>query len=241
LIILLLFNFILFSGKYKRFSPSYNFFKVEFIRNILQVGIKFFIIQIGLLFFYNIDNILISHIAGPSAVTSYNVAYRYFGVITIVSGILMTPFWTAFGDAHLKKDFEWIKKSVKKLEKIVLIIFIGALLMLFISSKVYKVWIGKEISIPLSLSAVLCFYTVFNTYRTVFVYYLNGTGKLHIQLLLVLIAGLLNIPLGILLGNAFGSTGVVLATALLSICCGVIEIVQYKKLINDRAYGIWSK
>jgi len=240
IIVLIICNLILFNGKYKAYSPSYKFLKFEYAKDLLFIGIKFFIIQLGLLFFYNVDNILISNLIGPGAVTSYNIAYKYFGVITMISGIIMTPFWSAFAEAHHKGDYEWVKKTVRMLQKLVGVILILGLFLLVISKYVYQLWVGNKVTISFSLSAVLCFYTVFNTYRTIFIYYINGVSKLKIQIIIVFISGLLNIPLGIILGKLFGVTGVILATTILCVFCGIIEIIQYNLLIKNKAVGIWN-
>jgi O-antigen/teichoic acid export membrane protein len=241
LVVLLIFNLVMFNTKYKKYAPSFKYVKLSYAKSILELGFKFFIIQIGLIFFYNLDNILISNIVGPSAVTSYNIAYKYFSVITMISNIVMTPFWAAFAEAHLRGDTVWIKASVRKLSKIVIVVFVISLIMLMASKFVYHIWVGDKVLIPFTLSLILAFYTAFNTYRTIFVYYVNGVGKLNVQFLIVFIAGLLNIPFGILLGRAYGSTGVILSTTILCILCGIIEITQYKKLISNTAKGIWNR
>jgi len=241
LVILLIFSIILFNTKYKYLSPNIRYVDYSKGREIMSLSSKFFIIQIGLLFFYNVDNIIISQVAGPLAVTSYGIAYKYFNVITMISGIIMTPFWPAFTEAHIKKDTDWIVKTVNNLQKYCIYIFILALVMLLLSSYLYKLWVGKDVSVPFALSAVLAIYVSFNTFRTIFVYYLNATNKLYIQVVVVLIAGIINIPLGYFLGHHFGATGVILATTILCIICGCFEIFQYKRLINDNAHGIWNK
>ena len=241
LIVLVIFNLIMFNTNYKDYSPSFKCVKISYAKSILQLGVKFFIIQIGLIFFYNLDNVLISNIVGPSAVTSYNIAYKYFSVITMISNIIMTPFWAAFAEANLRGDISWIKGSVAKLSKIVVLIFILSFVMLLASKFVYHLWIGSKVMIPFSLSIILAFYTSFNTYRTIFVFYMNGVGKLNIQFLIVFISGMLNVPFGIILGKAYGATGVILSTTILCVFCGVVEIIQYRKLISNTAKGIWNK
>lgn len=241
LLVLLIFTIILYNTSYKKFAPALKLANFSYAKDIMQLGFQFFLIQLGLIFLYNIDNIIISHVIGPSAVTTYNVAYKYFAVITMLSGIIMTPFWPAFTDANVKKDYIWIKGTVKNLEKLCLLIFLLSIFLLIISNVFYKIWIGDKVIIPFSLSAVLAFYTVLNTYRTIFCYYLNGVGKIRVQLYLIAISGLLNIPLGILMGKWLGITGVILATTFLCIGCAVIEIYQYKRLINNNATGIWNK
>jgi O-antigen/teichoic acid export membrane protein len=213
----------------------------KYAGQVLNLGFKFFIIQLGLLFFYNADNIIISQVIGPQAVTPYNIAYKYFGIITMVSGIIMTPFWPAFTEAHVKNDHAWIKMTVKRLEKICILIVILSACMLLASDRLYHFWVGNKVTVPFSLSLVLAFYTALNTYRSIFCYYANAVSKIRIQLIIVLGSGLLNIPLGMYLGKQFGITGVILSTTILCMICAVVEIVQYRKLINNRAAGIWNK
>ena len=115
------------------------------------------------------------------------------------------------------------------------------LVMLLASQKVYSLWIGNKVQIPFLLSVVLCFYTCLNTYRTIFCYYAVGVGKIKIQLLLIIFSGLMNIPLAIVLGHLFGLPGVIMATTILCVLCGLIEVIQYRKLISNTATGIWYK
>ena len=79
------------------------------------------------------------------------------------------------------------------------------------------------------------------TYRTIFNYYMNGKGKVMLQLYLVLISGVINVPLGIYWCKRYGATGVLMATILLCIVSAVFEVIQYRKLINGTATGIWNK
>lgn len=241
LVVLLLFSLFLYRTTFRKFAPSFRLANLSYVKDIMPLGLKFFLIQIGLIFFYNSNNIIIAQVIGPEAVTPYNIAFKYFGVITMISVIVMTPLWPAITDANAKKDYSWIKKTVSKFEKISFLVFLLGLVMLLFSERVYAMWVGSKVQVPFSLSLVLCFYTCLNTYRTIFCYYANGVGKIKIQLLLIVLSGLLNIPLAILLGRALGLPGVILSTTILCIICCVIEIVQYKKLITNKAVGIWNK
>jgi len=241
LVIFMIFSIILYRGSYKAFAPSLKMVRFKYARDLMTLGLKFFVIQVGLIFFYNADNLIITNVISPSAVTSYNIAFKYFSVITMVCSIVMAPIWPAFTEAHAKGDQEWIRLTVNRLLKFCLIILIGGAVMLALSAIVYKFWVGKEIVIPFSLSLALYAFTVINSYRTVFCFYLNGIGKITLELYIIVSAGLLNIPLGIYMGKLWGTTGVVFATTLLCLVCGVIETIQYKKLINQRATGIWNK
>ena len=62
-----------------------------------------------------------------------------------------------------------------------------------------------------------------------------------LQLYLVVFSGIVNIPLGIFLCKKYGAAGVLMSSTLLCIISGVFEIIQYHKLSNDKATGIWNK
>lgn len=69
------------------------------------------------MFIFQFINILISRIKGPEAVTQYNIAYKYFNVIGMVVVVVLTPFWSAFTNAYVQKDFVWMRNIVIKLER----------------------------------------------------------------------------------------------------------------------------
>ncbi|HVG15594.1 MAG TPA: oligosaccharide flippase family protein [Chitinophagaceae bacterium] len=241
LVVLLLFSLVLYSRSFKKYAPAFRLANFSYAKDIMGLGFKFFLIQLGLIFFYNSNNIIIAHIIGPEAVTPYNIAFKYFGIITMISVIIMTPLWPAFTAANAKKDFSWIEQTVGKFEKLSLLIFLLGLLMLLVSGKAYEAWVGNKVQVPFYLSVVLCFYTCLNTYRTIFCYYANAVGKIKIQLILIVTSGLINIPLAIFLGKWLGLPGVVLSTTILCVACCIFEVTQYKKLIRNRASGIWNQ
>lgn len=241
LLVLFIFSKVLYSKRFKAIAPSIKSVDFSCLKDIMGLGVKFFIIQMGLILYYNIDNMVITQVLGPKEVTPYAIAYKYFGVITMVSAIVMTPLWTAFAEANAKKDYAWIKKTVRNMQLVCLALVPVSIIMVLVSPYVYKFWIGKDIQIPMLLSAILAFYTVWNTFRTIFIYYLNGIGVVRLQVYLVLVSGLLNVPLAIFLARLFGTPGVILSTTILCIICGIIEITQYKKLINQNAKGIWTR
>ena len=236
-----IFSIVLYKGSYRPFAPSFKLIKTKYIKDLMSLGLKFFIIQLGLIFFYNADNLIISNIISPAAVTSYNIAFKFFSVITMVSAIVMAPIWPAFTEANAKEDYPWIKLTISRLLKFCMLIFIIGALMLLVSPYVYRFWVGNKIVVPFTLSAVLFAFTIINTYRSIFCFYLNGIGKIQLELYIIVISGLLNIPLGIFFGKLWGTTGVMLATTILCIGCGVIETIQYRKLINKTAHGIWNR
>jgi O-antigen/teichoic acid export membrane protein len=227
--------------EYKRYAPSFKYVRFRFARNLMNLGIKFFIIQISFVVLYETSVIIIAQLFLPEAVTPYNIAYKYFSVIPMIFGIIMIPFWSAYTEAYIKKDFDWIKASVKKLMIVWLLFSIGALIMLFFSDRIYKLWVGPDIKVSFLLSATIVLYIIINAWNVIFSVFLNGVGKIKLQFYFAIIGALLNIPLSIFLGKQIGISGVVLSTCLIAVANAVWSPIQYYKIVNNKARGIWAK
>lgn len=226
---------------YKKYAPALKYVKFDFARNLMSLGVKFFIIQIAAVIFYETSNLIIAQLFGPEQVTSYNIAYKYFGVIPMLMGIITTPFWSAFTEAWVNKDVQWIKGTMEKLRLLCLTLSIIALIMLVLSNFVYRMWVGKQIIISFAVSATIASYVIINAWNAIHSQFLNGVGKIKLQLYFALGGSLINIPLAIFLGKNLGIYGVVLSTTIISIVVAIVSPIQYQKIINGNATGIWNK
>jgi O-antigen/teichoic acid export membrane protein len=230
-----------YTHKYKLYAPSLKFVKFKFARDLMNLGIKFFIIQMASVILYQTSNVIIAHLFGPEQVTPYNIAYKYFGVITMTFSIVMMPFWSAFTEAWFKKDVAWIKNTVNKLILLWILVAITALVMFVFSGFIYRMWVGKEIKVPVSVSVVMALYVVLNGWCGIFSQFLNGVGKVKLQLYFGIFGAIINIPMAIFLGKHLGIYGVVLSTVILAMISAVWSPIQYRKIVNNTARGIWNK
>ena len=242
-VVLAIFNMVLFSTTYKKYAPSFQLIDLKYTKQLISLGFQFFAIQVSAIILFTTDNLIITQVLGPSEVTAYNIAYKYFGVGSMIFAIIISPFWSAFTEAWVKKDITWIKKVVKKL----LFIWLGLLgmsaIMLIFSSSFYKLWIGTKVTIPFSLSLWMAVFFVLQSLNTIFVHFINGVGKLRIQLLTGIYAVFLNIPVSIYLAKNLnlGSKGVIIATIISTVMSVFLHTVQYHKIINNTATGLWNK
>lgn len=240
-IILLTSSFWFYNGKYRAYRPSLKFIDFSKAPNLLGLGIKFFFIQISAVLLYQTNNIIIAQLFGPAEVTSYNVAFRYFSVLMMGFSIILTPFWSAFTEAWVKKELGWIKKTMSKLLGIWSLLLVGGIIMVLLSKWIYRIWVGDIITVPYALSALVAAWVLINAWNGVYSHFLNGLGKIKLQLYLGISAAVINVPLAILLGLKIGIEGVLLANVLVTIMGALIYPVQYKKLIDNNAKGIWNK
>ena len=109
---------VFFQKKYKDYSPSLKAFDKTRINELLGLGIKFFVIQLGVTMLFMTDNLIIAHVLTPADVTPYQIALKYFGVVLVLFSIIMAPYWSAITEAYVKNDFKWILKSITTLNHI---------------------------------------------------------------------------------------------------------------------------
>lgn len=242
-LILFILNISSFSVEYKELRPRLNFFNRSYLNDIMGLGIKFFILQIASLIIFSTDNFIITQLFSPEDVVPYNLSFKYFSILTMAYSIILTPFWTSFTDAFTKKDFQWIKVAVKNVQRIWLFVPLTLILMIIFSNWFYYFWVGDKIVVPIYLSVGMALFVLIMTFNMIYVQFINGLGKLMIQLVVSVIAMILNIPLSIYFAKylELGTTGVILATIICLIAGLILMPVQYFKLINNRAIGIWNK
>jgi len=230
-----------YTHEYKIYAPSLRYVKFNYARDLMSLGIKFFFIQIAAVIFYQTDNIIIAQLFGPTQVTPYNIVYKYFSVVTMVLSIVMVPLWSAFTEAWVKKDIEWIKGTIRKLQIWWMVMSFGTVIMVVCSDLVYRIWVGSEIKIPFMMSLVMGAYIIINAWNGIYSQFLNGVGRVRLQLLLAVIGSALNIPFAIFLAKNTGVYGVILATTVISVASAIITPIQCKKIIDNKASGIWAK
>lgn len=240
-LVLMLASFLLFNGRYKCYKPSIKSVDFSKAKDLFSLGIKFFIIQIAAVLLYQTNNIIITQLFGPAEVTPYNVAFKYFSIIMMVFSIILSPFWSAFTESWVRKEIDWIQRTMRKLFQIWSLILIAAIFMIIISPWVYKIWIGNNIIISSSLSILVGIWIIVNTWNGIFSYFLNGVGKIKIQLVIGISSALLNVPLAFLSGKVFGINGVIIINILLVLIGAFIYPIQYFRLINSSARGIWNE
>ena len=115
---------------------------------------------------------------------------------------------------------------------------------LLISSPfIFEIWIGDEVKVPFILSATFALYAALLSWTGMFSKFLNGVGKVKIQLYITIFQCLTNIPLAIFLAKylGLGLSGVVLATNLNLLIAAIILPLQVFKIANQKAKGIWLK
>ncbi|SHJ76157.1 Na+-driven multidrug efflux pump [Arenibacter nanhaiticus] len=240
---ILLGSIYLFQNKFYLVKPKISKIKIISLRKIGGLGVDFFVIQLCLLVVYTSDNLIISHLFGPSEVTAYSIPYKYFSLLTILFTVIMSPYWSAITEAYVKKDFDWIKKTIKNLSFIILGGLIITLIMVLISDIIYKLWIGNQVLVSRNLTILMGVYSMLMAVQTLFSSFSNGIGKIKIQMYTYIFCAIINLPLSLYFGKVLnlGGFGVLLATVSCLTIVSIVLIIQYHKIINKTAKGLWLR
>lgn len=201
-VVLIISSIILFTGKYKYLSPSFRYIDLTKIKDILALGMKFFVLQIITIVLYQTNNLIIMHIVSNEAVVEYNIAFKYMNVLLMIYTIIVTPLWSATTEAYVKGDLQWIMNVVKKMDKIAFLFILIGLIMLLTSDFVYRIWLDlPKSNVSIATTSLIYFYVVGNILYANYGYILNGIGKLNLQILVTAILAFLYIPFSYFLGH----------------------------------------
>ncbi|WP_396150034.1 oligosaccharide flippase family protein [Flavobacterium sp.] len=236
-------SLFLFNTSFKNVKPSFEKVNFKQSRGILSLGWQFFVLQIVVVIIFQTDNIIIAQFFEPKEVTNFNVAYKYYSILAIVFSIVLTPYWTAFNEAYFKNEISWIKSSIQKLIKFFLASILASVLMIAVSASFFRMWVGDEVKISISLSVWLCLYIAIMNWSSIFSNFLNGIGKIRLQMIFAPLVGVINIFLSIFFIKVLhlDIISIPLANSLSLSFGAFLGFFQYKKIINNKAKGIWNK
>lgn len=242
LLIMAVFTIILFKTRYKDIVPDLKNIDFSYSRNLLGLGFGFFVINIAVLVIYSSANIVITQLFGPSEVTVYNIAFRYFTIATMVSGMITLPYWSSFTEAYYKNDMIWIKGAIRKLNYMSYVLAGGVLLSLLLADLLIHLWVGSSITIPLSMKLAFSANVIISLLASPYNIFINGVSKIKLQIYVAAISILITIPLAIFFAKTleFGPTGVLYAIICSTLPGGILWRIQYHKLVRGQATGIWN-
>jgi len=241
LLVYIIASFITFLSIYPKLRPKLSLYNKKYVKDLMSIGTSFFILQIAGLILFSTTNLLISNQFGPDKVTVYNIAYRYFSVVPMLFSIVLAPIWSATTDAYIQEDYNWINKSMRKVNVLLLVTFFILLLMVAVSNYIYKIWIGESVDIPFNLTIAMAIYTYVIVGSLSYSSFLNGIGKLKLQVINTCLVALIFLPLAFGFTQKVGIVGLTVALIIVNLPGVLLNLIQFNKIINGRATGIWNK
>jgi len=242
MIVLIFVSIFMFKGEFRPIAPSFVYVRKKYFKDLVGLGARFFLLSLSGIIIFSTDNIIITQLFGPGEVPAYAVAHKYFGLITVGFSFILVPTWSAHTEAYAKNDINWVTSIIKKLIRIWYLLIIISFLMFAVSDIFYGIWV-PQIQVSPVLSGVVCLYVIVLAWNNIFINFINGVGKIQLQLILSVIFAIVNIPLSYFFAKVlgWGSAGV-MAASIVCIAYGpILAPIQYKKIIKGTASGIWNR
>ncbi|MEJ7823262.1 MAG: oligosaccharide flippase family protein [Chitinophagaceae bacterium] len=237
-------NFYFFRGVLKKFRPRMSKINFSHAKALFNLGIMFFVIQIAGLIQFETANFIIARNFGTVEVTAYNIVHKYFGILSMLFGIFLNPFWSASTEAYLKKDINWIKNGIKKYNQLNILLLALSIIMLIFSDNIYSLWLGKgKLNIAFSISLWGCIFVNVSMFCSKYVYFLNSISALRIQFLASIISPIIYIIAALTLIKYFhfGVFALFVASIIANFNGLLLAPLQYFQIIYKNRKGIWVK
>jgi O-antigen/teichoic acid export membrane protein len=180
---------------------------------LLSVGAMFLIVQVGTAIGWGSDTLLLAGVAGAADVAAFAVAQRLFLFASQPVSILNGALWAAYSDAHAREDRVFIRNTLRRSMAVSLAVGAGlSMLLLIFGTRLASLWTEHTIDVPWALLAIFALWTPLEAAGIAVAYYLNGTGIIREQMVVVLAFCALALPAKVFATMHWGATGLVAAT-----------------------------
>ena len=202
--------------------PSWRARRNSAATKIFKLGLSFFVLQCAIALSYSSDNIVIAQVLGAASVAVYAVPQKLFGLVTQVLSIALNPLWPAYGEAIVRGDVSWVRKTFFGSFWATLVIAASSCVVLVLGGRwILRVFFGKALHAPLTLLIVLGIWTVVSAVSHAMSVLLNGAGVLKPQAAVAAVMSIVNLLLSIVLTRRFGVIGVCLGSIIAQLLIAV--------------------
>ena len=241
-LVLLIASILLFRGRLKIVSPSFQYINLKIVNKMLGLGVQFFILQATTVIFVQTNNIIITQAVNPATVVEYNVVNKFIGILLMFFSIITAPIWSAVTNAYVNSDFNWIKKTMKYMRIVSFLLFGVGTLMVALSKWIYELWLQNSgMHIPIMTTVLMFIYVVFEIKYRTYCTIINGTGRLFAQMIISSILAILYIPAAYYSGCKWGLYGILVTNIVVFAINYIWAKVQYNKLMDGTNSRFWLK
>lgn len=177
---------------------------------LLSSGGLFFALQIGTMIGWGADSLIIASTLGATQVATFAVTQKLFQLASQPLSIMNTPLWSAYADAHARRETNFIKITlIRSLIITAIAVIIFGLTITVWGNELSGYWTNNQLKIPSSLLLAFFIWTCCESMGNAFSMFLNGCSIVKPQLIAVATLVILSIPLKFICIKNFGITGMI--------------------------------
>lgn len=216
-VLYLLFSILISRRIIPELKISLKFFSFSHLKEILSMGAKVLLNNLGILLYTNTDIIIISIFLGTAYVSEYSVSLQLALFIALIGSVVSRLYNPQISSLISKEKYKYLGRYIVMNSKIFLI-FVGIFFILItsLSKEILFLWLGNDFIDMYKYVILLAIYQLFHQSTVLFFMYFTLANKLTIPLITTIIAGIINIILSIAIVKFtnFGLTGVIFITIL---------------------------
>ena len=84
-------------------------------RGLIKSGLRFVLVGFLTAVSLNVDYLIVAHVDSVGAVASYSVVARVFLSLGLLVTIVNLPLWPANSEALARRDFDWVRRTTKRM------------------------------------------------------------------------------------------------------------------------------
>lgn len=193
---------------WKKYFPEYKARRKDFtkssVKEVMTLGVGFFVIQLMLLAINSTNELLISNFYGSSTTVIYTDYNKLIQVVISLFATITLPYWSMVTKMKETNDIVGIKNLIKRL-----MVFVGIFVALLLLIGVFfqpllDIWLGnKSIVVDFKTLVFFLLYAFFWIISISFSAIANGLSIIKKQLFLYIAAATIKITCSILFGYVF--------------------------------------
>jgi O-antigen/teichoic acid export membrane protein len=200
------------------------------MKQILNRGLLFFVLQLAVAVAYASDNIIIARNLGAAFVSQYSVVSKLFEGLLTIQGLMIMPLWPAYGEAKARNDNAWIKKTLSISVTITLSVIIPtALILVLFNRNIFDLWIGPDHIVSLSLVTWYGVWFIVKGVGATYSMFFNGMHILRFQVVLVTIFMVISILAKLYFINRLGLPGLLIGLIISYLLSNLIPSIFFIK------------
>jgi O-antigen/teichoic acid export membrane protein len=207
----LLLSVILVAKPWLRPHPRY--LDASLSAHLFRTGAPFFLIRITGIVVFGTDTLVISHYLGADQVTPYSVTMRVVTYAQFIPSLMFASLWASYAEASARGDIEWIRKTYTRTTWSNVAIILALLAVLALCGRwLIRIWAGEPAVPSELLLLAMSVWTMILGVTGMQSCLLGGIGRTRVQALAATLAAVVNLILAVVLVQALGAIGGVLAT-----------------------------
>lgn len=183
------------------------------VRELMNKGFIFFLLQISAALAYQSDAIVIVQVLGQEVYGDYAVVQKFFFLITSIVLASIAGLWPAFGDAISIGDYRWVKRMFFRICTITFLVASSCVLFLsYYIELTLELWLGMIMTPSLPLLWVLSLWVLTESIANVAAALMNAAEILKPQIVVAVLMSGVAFWLKWHMVAYFGDYGATLAT-----------------------------